>query len=198
MKNKTLLVTTITLFALINTSYYWENFLGNWSMLLILCLVIVFIVLTIALVYQFILSIGERFKVRSRLILMAFMAVVLSLTAYYPAGFIDYEMFRGEDLLVAGSEGAAGCATIIKLKSNHTFRERSVCFGINVTTGDYFVKGDTIKFENITGRKEYYQYALVNSKVLQNKTIIKELLLYHGVNDTLPHLLFIESNKLIQ
>ncbi len=198
MKNKALLVTTIVFFIVVNTGYYWEIFLGSWTMLIVLFLGLVFIALVIGLVYQLVLLIAAKFKDRSRSILVVLMTIVLALTVYSPGGLIDFEQFEGEDLLVAGREGAANCTTVLKLKRDHTFRERSVCFGVTIITGDYSIKGDTIRFENISFGETYHQYALIKSTVLKNNVISKELLLYHDINDTLPYSLYLSTNKLIQ
>jgi hypothetical protein len=198
VKNKILLISTITFFILVNTSYYWEAILGTWSILMTLFLFVIFLTLIISLIYQLILSFKEKFKFKARVMLVALMAVVLTLTYFNPSGFIDFEKLEGEDLLVASREGAANCMTIIKFKSNYTFQDRSVCFGIDVIRGKYSIKNDTIKFEKVNREKKYYQFAVIRPTISKNNVTTKDLVLYKDINDTLPLTLFISTNKLIK
>lgn len=198
MKNKILPITTITFLILVNTGYYWEPIIGTWSILMTLFLFLIFLILTISLIYQLTLAIKENFKVKSRVMLAALMTVVLILTYFYPSGFINFEKLEGEDLLVASREGAANCMTIIKFKSNNTFQVRSVCFGIDVIRGEYVIKNDTIKFEKVNREKKYYQFAVIRPTISKNNVTTEDLVLYNDIKDTLPLTLFISTNKLIK
>jgi hypothetical protein len=115
----------------------------------------------------------EKFSDRKRLTISAILFVVLLLAFFKPAGFIDFDRFSGKDLLVAEREGALNCTTVLKLKDNNTFRERSVCFGVTEIKGHYEIKGDTIIFKDVDkGRQdEYYSYAVIKPADFQNKKL---------------------------
>lgn len=195
MKNKILLITTIFFFILVNTGYYWMSFLGGWSIILIFSLVIVFIVLAISLIVQLVNLFEEKSNVKQRMILVVIMILVLTLTILFPRGLFNFEKLEGEDLLIAGREGAANCMTTINFKSNNQFRERDVCFAIMVKKGKYYFENDTIKFEK-SGEENPYQFAVIRPTIAKNKLIKQDLLLYRNIQDTQPQILFISYNKL--
>ena len=154
--------------------------------------------LSIGLLYQFIQIIIERFKLKQRIVLITVMTIVLALTIYKPFGLINFEKLEGEDLLIAGREGAANCTTTIKFKTNNKFIERNVCFGVDVTIGEYSIRNDTIKFDNISFKKEkkYYKFAVIRPTLTKNKNLLGDLILFRGLNDTLPLTLYITKNEL--
>ena len=130
LKNKALLIISIIFFLLLNTRYYWEGVLGAWAMLEVIILILTFIILFIALIYQIFLAIKEKLTVKSRTILIAIMSATLGTDAIKPHGLIDFEKFEHDDLLIAGRKGVAGCMTTLKLKVNNEFYIKSVCLGL--------------------------------------------------------------------
>src|SRR4051812_30901123 len=137
MKNKGLIVTTIAFFLLINTSYYWKVELGIFAMPASLILLIIFMGLVVSLFWQFYLALLEKFKDKQRLLTLVILTLVLTLTLFKPFGFINFDKFEGNDILIAKREGAANCMTTFKLKENNKFSERIVCFGMSETSGNY-------------------------------------------------------------
>lgn len=200
MKLKKLLITTITFFLLVNTTYFWEGKLGILAMLTALALIIVFLVLLIAVLKQMYLTIRERFKNKHRIILIFVMLLVLLLTVYKPNGLINFDRLEGKDLLVAVREGVAKCMTTLKLKENNKFVEREICFGIREIKGKYVIKNDTILFydNNLKSHNNYYKFAVfTNEKSDYRGNLVKGgLRLYRNRNDTLTSELFIIKNEL--
>lgn len=133
---KGLLISTIFLFLLVNTSYYWEPIIGGWSMLTVPLCVLGFLTLLICLMRQLYLVIKERLKNRGRIHLVIIMVALLALIAAKPGGIIDFEGFEGKDLLVARQKGVAGCSTLLKLKTYNKFTLKCLCFGTYVTRGN--------------------------------------------------------------
>ncbi|MDY0053070.1 MAG: hypothetical protein RBR79_00265 [Bacteroidales bacterium] len=105
------------------------------------------------------------------------------LIQFFPAGIINFEQFEGRTILIAQNEGTANCTTTFKLKMGNKFTEKSICFGVNETRGNYKLIKDTIYFSDIKlgrGREEYYEFAVIN------KTDDKHILIrYRNSNDTI-------------
>ncbi|MCX6316098.1 MAG: hypothetical protein NTW29_02320 [Bacteroidetes bacterium] len=196
MKKKGIIILAIIFFVLINTNYYWEVWLSYYSLLLFLLLGLVFLGLAIVTVQELYLLVKERFSDKKRLFQAGLLVFVLGTAAYQPFGLIDFDRFSGKKVLVAGREGGGDCTTMLKLFENHTFRERTACFGISVIKGSYELKGDSILFKDIEDRKKYYSYALIKPVDFPNKNIIAGLHLYQDKTDTTGQLLFITQNEL--
>ena len=99
-------------------------------MLEVIILILTFIILFIALIYQIFLAIKEKQIVKSRIILIIIMLVILTSTAIKPGGVIAFENFEKKDLFIARRGGVAGCMTTLKLKVNNEFYIKSVCLGL--------------------------------------------------------------------
>lgn len=198
MKHKALLITSAIFFLLVNTSYYWETSLGALAIPVLLVLMITFTVLAGLLIRQLYLAIKERFQNKERLLPILFVLIVLVLTIYKPQGLINFEAFEGKDLLVAERSGAANCTIKIKLKEDHTFVERAVCFEVFETKGDYTIKGDTIFFSNVHGRneKDYFKFAVINKSKPSDKINLSYLSCYKNNKDTMPHEIWITKNNI--
>src|SRR5262245_33920223 len=139
MRRKALLLTTIIFFLLVNTTYFWEGKLGMLAFPAFLLLVMVYGILLIALAWQLFQAGKEKFSDRSRLLIIVSLTAVLALTYFMPAGLIDFDILEGEDLLVAEREGTANCMTTFRFKEHLTFRERTVCFGVDEVKGTYHI-----------------------------------------------------------
>jgi hypothetical protein len=172
--------------------------LGFIAFLFSIVLFVIYIVFVFLLLFQLISSIKERFKNKSRLITIGIVALVLLLIALKPQGVIDFEKLEGRDLLVAQLDGGNSTITL-KLKDNHRFKYRRVCFGIDDVTGDYIIKGDTIFFKNASlsiDEKDFYEFAIIIfSKHTQNKSDAA-LIIYDDKKDTIGRRLFILKNEL--
>lgn len=199
MKNQGLLITTIIFFLTINTTYYWEGKLGLFAFPTFLILVISFLVLGFILIRQIYFSVKEKFEDKERLINIGLLTLVLTVTFLKPFGLIDFDKLEGDNVLVAEREGAANCMTTLTLKDNFTFSERSVCFGVTETKGNYYLKKDTIYFDNISvGRHEnvFYKFAVVKPAKFENSKILGKLIRYKGLIDTTGDELWITKNDL--
>ena len=163
-----------------------------WSIPLTIILFICFLILVVAFLIQLFKSISEKFKSNSRTFLLVVLTLVIGLTLYKPFGLINFDKLEGRDLLVAQREGAANCMTTLKLKENGIFVERSVCFGIDKTIGEYELKNDTIWFSNPKDRTEFHEFGVI----IETENNSQEIVLYNNRNDTIPLNLFVRKNEL--
>ncbi|MBN2612378.1 MAG: hypothetical protein JXB00_12540 [Bacteroidales bacterium] len=194
MKKKGLIIISIIFFLLVNTSYYWEGKLGLFTYPFFLLLVIIYLVLGIALIRQFYLSIKEKFGNKNRLLTIGFLLSVLIIIFFKPHGLINFDKLEGDDLLVAEREGAANCMITLKLKDDYTFKERRVCFGVTENTGEYHIQNDTIYFDNVNiGRHtdDYYDFGVVKPSKLNKDGKHFNMVRYKSLTDTLGQELFI-------
>ena len=199
LKKRGLLLTTIIFFLTVNTTYYWESKLGLFAFPAYILLAGVYIGLAIALLRQIYLVIKEKFIAKQRFFMIGLLTTVLVLTFLKPFGLIDFDKLEGGDLLIAEREGAANCMTTLKLKDDFTFRERSVCFGVTEIKGSYYLKNDTIYFDNVNlGRHEdgFYKFAVILPSKFGNNKIIADLIRYKDLTDTTGHILWITKNEL--
>lgn len=190
MKNKGIVILSIVFFIIINSSYYWEGFVGIWAMPLSIILFICFLILGIAFLLQLFKSISEKFKSSSRTFLLVMLTLVVGLTIYKPSGLINFDKLEGKDLLVAQREGAANCMITLKLKENSVFVKRSVCFGIDKIKGEYSLKNDTIWFSNTNKGVDFHEFGVIRENDSQ------EIDLYYSINDTIPLNLLVNKNEL--
>jgi hypothetical protein len=182
---------------MLNTSYYWEGFLGGWNMLVLLFYVVIFLVLFITLLYQVYLIVKERVKNKQRLYLVFTIISLLSLSAYKPYGIINYEQFEGNDLVIASNEGAANCTTTFKMKENNKFSIRDVCFGIDKITGTYQVYKDTIKLAARFNNSKY-KFGIIKKVRTPDNYIFTDLSLYKSPQDTTPIHVTVTKNLLFK
>ena len=199
MKNKGLFITTISFFLLVNTTFYWEGKLGIFAIPIFLLLITIYIVLVVALLRQLYFSFKEKFKIKSRLILIGLLTFVLLLTYLKPLGLIDFDKLEGNDVLIAEREGSANCLTILKLKEDYTFRERIGCFGVSEIKGTFRVANDTIYFDNIKisrNEESFYKFAVIKPSKFDNPKIFGDLIRYKDLTDTIGHFLWITKNDL--
>ena len=199
MKNKALFITTIVFFLLVNTTYFWEGKLGLFAFPAFILLAVFYLGLAIALVRQIYLVTKERFADKHRLFVTGLLTTVLVVTFYKPFGLVDFYKTEDCDLLVAEREGAANCMTTLKLKSDFTFRERNVCFGVTEITGNFHLKNDTIYFDNVkVGRHEdeFYEFAVIRQSKFSNSKIRADLIRFKSIADTNGHELWITKNEL--
>lgn len=136
-------------FLLLQTSYFWEKELGIFAMFSFLGMALAFLFFCGMLCWEALLVVRERGKDRQRLRFIGILLVMLSLTVWDPNGLVDYAKFEARTVLTAHAEGAADCSNTLVLRSDHTFIERIVCFGLSETRGTYFIKNDTLFFEDV-------------------------------------------------
>lgn len=199
MQNRALYITTIIFFLLVNTTYYWEGKLGLFAVPAFVLLVAVYFGLAITLLRQIYFSVKEKFKQKSRFILVGLLTTVLLLTYFKPLGIVDFDKLEGTDILVAERKGAANCLITLKLKDDYTFKERIGCFGVSEIKGTFRVASDTIYFDNIQlGRhkENFYKFAVIKPTKFDNKKIFGDLVRYKDLTDTVGHFLWITKNDL--
>lgn len=202
MKNYKLLIAAIIFFAIVNTWMFWDGNLGTWSMLLFMSLVLLFLVLTGAVMWQLFSAALGYHVAKKQWFAVGFAVLVLLLTYLFPAGLLRYMIpgsDNGDTKLIASAEGAANCMTTFKLFENNRFMERNVCFSTNETWGNYHQKGDTLFFNNVKlGREveQYYQFAVIKMDADMGNIKSNVLYRYNDANDTAPRMLYIRQNKL--
>jgi len=188
-----LIISTVVLFLLINTEYYWEGLFFGFDLFLKWFYIIFFLILIICLVRHIVLIIKERFKNRQRIYLTLIMSLFLGLIYTKPFGIINFEKFEARDVLEAMQEGAGNCTITLKLKENKKFTITSLCFGEDKMHGTYSLKADTIKlnFSILSIITKRYQYGIYNKES-------GEVLMYTSKNDTMPYPLTVFKNELIK
>jgi len=179
MKHKVQITTLIIFFLITNTTYFWEDKVGFFGMLIYLVFKIVYFVFLVVFIIQLFLAIKEKFKNKSRFLPIGLLAFVLLLTFLYPAGIINFEkLLERENLLVAQGEGAANCTTTFYLKDDFTFIQKIACFKVERVKGTYRISNDTIYF--IDGKENIkYEFAIIEE--MEHHTILK---LFKNNNDT--------------
>ena len=184
---------------MVNTQYYWESKLGLLSFPTFIVLVLVFLVLLVVLLRQFVFATKVKFADRQQLLIITLLTITLGLAFSKPAGFIDFDKFESNDILVAQHEGAANCMTTFKLKENNQFTEKSVCFGMTEIKGDYKIINDTIYFANVQlgrGENKFYMFALIRPSKYNKDNKHFDLVRYKDLTDTTGYKLSITKNDL--
>lgn len=198
MKYKGFIIATTIFFLIINTSYFWEGKLGGWAFPVFTVLFIFYVILAAMLLRQLIVSFKEKFTDRQRVTVSVSLLLILLLVCFKPSGIIDFDKLAGKDVLIAEREGAANCKTLLKLKDNYTFIEKSVCFSVTEVKGSYEIRGDTVFFKNVSLDRytdSFYQYAIVRPTGYEVKAI-GSLMLYRDKADKKGQELWIVRNDL--
>lgn len=198
MKKKSLILTTIVFFLIVNLNHFWEGKLGILAFPIFTFLAIVFLVLAIIYLIQIVKGLKEKFTNQNRNWTIGIMTLGLGLIFLKPNGIINFDKLEGEDLFIAQREGGGNCTIIFKIKPNNKFKERSVCFGVKEVRGNYEIRNDTIFFSeaSVPRRDEdYYEYAILKkSKYTDGNALFR----YRNQNDTIGHELWITKNGLIK
>lgn len=167
LKYKTILISTLIFFLLVNTSQLWEGKIGLFAMITLLLLVVYFIALSIVFSIQLYKGFKEKFQLRKRLYVIGLLFFTLTTTLFFPGGMINYELFESKSVLIAQREGAANCMATLKLRENNTFTEKQICFGITEINGEYSRSGDTVFFKTTSPKRqgdEFYEYAIIKNE----------------------------------
>ena len=189
------LISTIVVFILINTAYFWEGKLGIGAILVFLILFCIIFILLIEYIRQIYNSIRDKFSLKDRNILIIVMGILLALIGIKPLGIIKYDILRGKDVLIAEREGAANCMIYLKLKDTNNFTYESFCFGINRSFGKYKIEDDTIYFADIDNNFEY-NFAVIRTDTIKNNVYKDNILMYRNKTDKKPLRLFNRGDKL--
>lgn len=176
----------------------WEGKLGILAFPLFLILAICYFLLVIIFIRQLFLLIREKFTDKPRLINSLFLAAVLVLTFFKPHGLIDFDKLKGNDLLIADYEGAGSCNSVLKFKANKKFIKRDICFGIDEITGTYYIKGDTLFFQNVEPtivKDKFDKFALIKLFNSPKGIYAGQLISFKNREDTIGHRFNITLNK---
>lgn len=204
LKNKRLFTLTILFFLTLSTSYYWEGKLGLITFPVFIILVIIYLGLGISLFRQIHLFIKEKYAVKSRLINIWTITLVLMLTFSKPFVFLknyflmEFVGIESGNVLVANRYCESKRIETFKLKSNFTFSEKNVCYGVSEVRGTYRISNDTIFFENVKrGKQEDIQYEFGVIEELETYTEHKYALnLYKNRDDNTGFYYYISRNDL--
>lgn len=161
MKLKLLLVAALSFFVCLNAEYWLQYFLGTWSMLFTLFLLVFFLLLGISWLYQLRVLIREKFARRGRLSVFILLSLVLGLTVFFPTGIIPYDRLEGENWIIARAEGALNCTNTFRFKTNKRFTEDSVCFGVGRQRGTYTVRNDTLFLSYQQHEPSRFSYGII-------------------------------------
>lgn len=185
-------------FLLANTTYFWEGQLGILAFPMFMVLVLFYFVLAFILIRQVYFAEKEKFKDKTRIVLIVTLLLVLISGYVWPTGIIRFEKWEIRAVLIASREGSANCTTTIKLYSDFTFSERSVCFGIEELKGRFRIQEDTIYFDKIQARKakKYYSYAIIRSSLDKFSSKTYDLCCFEYKGDTTEYVLGIVKNEL--
>ncbi len=190
MKKNLIIVLSIIYFLFVNSSYFWEKLPGLWDMVLTGILFLSFVILAIILIFQIIKMIRNKFSSKITIINCIILTTVLTVTALYPLGIVDFRKFEGIDLILAQYEGAANCTTTLKIKKENRFIQRRICFGIDEYYGNYRIDGDTIKlhYDEKSSFGSKYAYGLIKLDSIKNDKNYGLILYYRDSvdNDPLP------------
>ena len=199
MKNKAIILATILYFLIINTTYFWQGKLGLYSFPFFVILVLIFLILFVIFIKQVYNGINENFKNKLTNLNIIILIITLSFTFAKPNGLVNFEQFQEKDLLIAEREGGANCNTILKLKENGIFKEKTVCFGITEIIGKYEFKNDTIFFSKIKSESienKYFEFAIIKKSINKNDNL-SNIVRYLNKKDKIGKELWIRENNLI-
>jgi hypothetical protein len=151
------------------------------------------------LIMQVFSWIQERFADRSKSISILLQTSMMLIIFWKPNGLLDFDRLEGKNILIALSEGSANCRTLLTLKENGKFRERTTCFGIEDIKGQYEIRNDTIFFTRISfnfHQKGYYNFAVIKPYSQRRGDPSTNLVLYINKEDTSGFWLPIKKNEL--
>jgi len=194
-----LLLSTLALFLLVNLRHFWEAETGALAVPVFIVLALAYFVLAVFCGVRLLRGFRDGFSDKNNTRTSVVLLLLLALIGWKPGGLIDFEQWDGEDLLIAQREGDANCLTTLKLKADHTFREKIACFGIKETNGRYEIRNDTIFFPAPdSGRgeaQEYYAFAVIKKSNYSDKDA---LFRYRNETDTAGAELWIVKNEILK
>ncbi len=195
IKNNKLAFWSIVFFIVVNMRYFWEGMLGLFTFPVYFTLLLVFLILLIRSLLIFVEVLKERFSNKKRNSLLMIMVFVLSITAFYPSGIIDFDALEGKDILIANRKGTANCSITLQLKDTGIFIETDVCFGLKKNKGSYSLSNDTIYFNQNKRENNYYEYGVI-TPVFYGKSVMYNINLFKNREDSISSTLRIYYNKL--
>lgn len=152
---------SIFLLLAITFSFYIDVWIGN-TLLLYPVLALIYVILFFITIYQLIKSFQNKFQEKDRNIQIIIVILVLFIVTIKPFGAINFERLYGRDVLIAYSEGVAGCGQTLKFKESNKYTYLSVCFDSERKIGKYEIKNDTIFFDKKD--KNPYDFGIIENK----------------------------------
>lgn len=201
MKDFWLLITAILFFIVISTNNFWEGLLGLWTYPAFILLGIIYLILLIYFIRQFVIAAKNKFADKHRVLILSVLLFVLSIVMIKPYGMINFDNLMGKDLLIAQQEGAANSTTTIKLKKSGRFLMRYISFGVTDVRGKYSIENDTIYFDygkNQQQRTNYYEFAVISDQKKPSDQYIGTIKMYISKTDTIGYPLRIIKNEIIK
>lgn len=198
MKNKGLLILSLIFFLLFNVLSYWDEYIGFWGIPLAVILGLIFLFIGFSLLNQAFIAVKEKSSDKTRLRSMVYVVLILCFTLLDPLRWIRKKEPTLNSLLVAAREANAVCGIKILLMENQQFIKEDICFGVEKTTGSYYIKQDTIHFKDAIhdgNATDFYSFAVIETTSTQHGRF-GTLFLYKSQNDTVPGFLFITKNEL--
>ena len=188
MKKILIIIISIIYFLLVNTSRLWEKLPGLWDIIIMGVLVAGFIILTIILIVQIVKIFRNRFTQKINIINSVLLTTILTITAIFPFGIIDYNKFEEPNQIIAQYEGVANCTITLKIKYSNRFTQRNICFGADEYYGKYEMVDDTIKlfYNNKSSFGSEYAYGLIILDSIQSDKRIGHILYYRDSTDENP------------
>lgn len=177
----------IAVFLLINTSYFWEKWIGFWVMPLTLLLMALFVALLINLFILFIRLIRIRFSDPNKNKEFFILCSIQAFTLLFPFGLIDFRKFEGKDIISAQREGVANCMLYLRLKEDGKFVEKQTCFGVDEKQGHYLIRGDSIflYWETVPAGVDKPAVGIIIKDEL-SEPLSKTILYFRNLTDTIP------------
>lgn len=148
MKKNAIIVFSISLLLLVNTSYFWVKLPVLFDASISFLLFLSFLILIVLFIKQLKKGFNEKFQFKKRNINIVVSLFVLVIIYLFPFGCINFEkIIYGEDILYIQYEGVANGTINLKFKNDNVFIEKSIFFGIDYNQGKYKIKNDTIFLE---------------------------------------------------
>lgn len=191
MKNKKTIIAALLLFLIVQTRYYWEEYIGVGILLVMFILFVIFIVLLGIFISNLYQAAREKFAVKNRNIMLIILAVIISITAIAPWGLFHFEELEGKDKIIAEYEGTPIYSATLKLKENGCFIHSEYSLGVTRTKGNYRISNDTVYFSGRNLPATYYQYGIIKK---EKRKYLGTIALYKNKKDKKP--LYFDITKL--
>ncbi len=199
MKQTKLLYATIIFFLIVHTAYFWKGKLSIVAFPVLALLLLYFLILVYYTVWDLVCLLKSKVKERHKIVQVFACIFMLTLTVLFPQGIFNFEKLEGKNLLVAIREGSANCTTSLYLRENRKFLFRSICFGIEETSGAYNVSNDTIYFTKSTTSnwgREFYAFGVIKQNINKNLPWSGQIDLFRNLTDSNNLFLPLVSNNL--
>ncbi|EGJ99756.1 MULTISPECIES: hypothetical protein [Dysgonomonas] len=135
-----------------NTSDYWVYELGEWTSIIRLTYITIFLCAIVYTFYNIVKCIEAKLKNKTHNIVTILMITALIIPFLMPGGLIPKRVLYKGDLLIAYLDGVAGNNGWLTLYGNNTYE---YSYGREQLKGKYKIKNDTIYFDSPEGKDIY-------------------------------------------